>query len=393
MKSSMHMLLCGAALSAVGVSSGAYAQVAPSEQATVVEEVVVTARRREEALKDVPIAVTSQTGEQLERQGASTLADLQRTVPNATFQPSRGTNGTLTAYIRGIGQQDPLWGYEPGVGLYVDDVYIQRPQGAVLDIFDVQRIEVLRGPQGTLYGRNTIGGAIKFVTAPLAPEPALRIRGEVGSYNERNGLIVASTPLSDTFRIGAAIGRYSRDGYGDNLFTGNTTANKDVWTGRISAEWQPTQNFFARFSYDQMLDTSNGNFGHRLLPTLFPADPPNPTSVYDTYGGIGDANTIRTNGGSLTLRYDLNDTWTIKSITAYRAGSTKGAGSISMVCRPPISISAAATMTTNSRRNSRRSTRASGCKGLQASITSTALLRGVMRAVSRSPRPAVTSMM
>ncbi len=129
---------------------------------------MVTARRRDEALLDVPIAVTAFSGRQLERQGAVDITDVGDTTPNVTLEASRGTNSTLTAFIRGIGQQDPVGGFEQGVGIYLDDVYLNRPQGAVLDIYDVERIEVLRGPQGTLYGRNTIGGAIKYVTRRLS---------------------------------------------------------------------------------------------------------------------------------------------------------------------------------------------------------------------------------
>ena len=109
-----------------------------------------------------PVAVTAYSGEQLNRQGALDITDIADTTPNVTLEVSRGTNSTLTPFIRGIGQQDPVAGFEQGVGLYLDDVYFNRPQAAVLDIYDVDRIEVLRGPQGTLYGRNTIGGAIKY---------------------------------------------------------------------------------------------------------------------------------------------------------------------------------------------------------------------------------------
>src|SRR5262245_26103258 len=139
------------------------------------QAIVVTARRRNELLLDVPISVTAYSGEQLSRQGALDITDISDTTPNVNLETSRGTNTTLTAFIRGVGQQDPVAGFEQGVGLYIDDVYLNRPQGAVLDIYDVERIEVLRGPQGTLYGRNTIGGAVKYVTKRLSDDPEVRV--------------------------------------------------------------------------------------------------------------------------------------------------------------------------------------------------------------------------
>ncbi len=119
------------------------------EQAAL-EVIQVTARRTAENLQTVPVAVTSIGAEDLKQKGIENITSIQQQSPNTTLQVSRGTNSTLTAYIRGIGQQDPLWGFEPGVGIYLDDVYMARPQGAAMDIYDVERIEVLRGPQGTL---------------------------------------------------------------------------------------------------------------------------------------------------------------------------------------------------------------------------------------------------
>ena len=136
--------------------------------------IIVTARRREENLVDVPIAVTAYSGASLAQAGAIDITDIGQTTPNTTLEASRGTNSTLSAFIRGVGQQDPVSGFEQGVGIYLDDVYLNRPQAAVLDIYDVERIEVLRGPQGTLYGRNTIGGAVKYVTKMLPQDPSAR---------------------------------------------------------------------------------------------------------------------------------------------------------------------------------------------------------------------------
>ena len=176
------LLLAGSAL--ISFAAPAFAQdaaaatTAAEDRAGAMDDIIVTARRRDESLRDVPIAVTAFSAEALAERGAPDITALQRSTPNLTIQVARGTNSTLTAFIRGIGQQDPLWGFEPGVGLYVDDVYIARPQGAVLDIFDIERIEVLRGPQGTLYGRNTIGGAVKYVTRKLGSDFTGKIRAE-----------------------------------------------------------------------------------------------------------------------------------------------------------------------------------------------------------------------
>ncbi|MEO1964300.1 TonB-dependent receptor [Hyphomonas sp.] len=283
--------------------------------------VTVTAQRREEDLLDVPLSVTAIGSERLELTGAVDITSIQRSTPNATIEVARGSNSTLIAFIRGVGQQDPLWGFEPGVGLYVDDVYIARPQGAILDIFDVDRVEVLRGPQGTLYGRNTIGGAIKYVTKPLGNEPDLKVKANLGSYSQADVIVSGSTPLSDTFAVGGAIAKYTRDGYGKNLNTGAEHYNKDLLAYRLSAEWTPTDDFSVRFAYDKSEDDSNAKHGHRLLPS---ADGTIPVTgdVYDTRAGIGDDNSVETEGYSLTAQWDVNDIVTLKSITAYREGST-----------------------------------------------------------------------
>jgi iron complex outermembrane recepter protein len=313
-------LLAGAAWSAL--STLAMAQdAAPQDGVSALDDVVVSARRRDERLKDVPISVSALGEERLEQTGASDITALQQQTPNATVQVARGSNSTLISFIRGVGQQDPLWGFEPGVGLYVDDVYVARPQGAVLDIYDVQRIEVLRGPQGTLYGRNTVGGAIKYVTNGLSTEPELTLRGAYGSYNQIDLMASGSLPLADNFRVGGAIASYQRDGYGTNINTGAEHYNKDVLAGRLSAEWEPTDNLSVRLAYDRVQDDSNPRHGHREVAGATPAGAVLP-SVYDTNAGIGDDNSVMNQGASATIELSVNDAWTFKSITAWRDGDT-----------------------------------------------------------------------
>ena len=314
-------LLSGAAWSVLaGASFAQDADRTPSanERASAVDDIVVTARRREESLKDVPVAVTAVSGEQLEARGAADITELARSTPSLTLNAARGSNSTLISFIRGVGQQDPLWGFDPGVGLYIDDVYVARPQAAVLDIFDVQRVEVLRGPQGTLYGRNTIGGAMKYVTNRIdAQEPEGRIRAAYGSYNQREFIGSAELPFSDTFKVSGAVARYLRDGYGTNLNTGNDHYNKDVTAFRGSAEWTPSDNLFFRLAADLVNDDSNARHGHRQVA-------PTPSDPYDTNAGAGDKNKVQTRGLSLTGEWNASEVLTFKSITAYRDGYTRG---------------------------------------------------------------------
>ncbi len=321
-KARVALLLASVAASPFALSAPAFAQDGVSEE----EELIVTARRREESLQDVPIAITVQTAEQLDQRGASDITVLQQTSPNSTVQVARGSNSTLIAFIRGVGQQDPLWGFEPGVGLYVDDVYVARPQAAVLDIFDIQRIEVLRGPQGTLYGRNSVGGAIRYVTAPLDTEEAhLRARFNYGSYNQMEAIISGSVPLTENFVVGGALALYARDGYGENLVTGAESYNKDVDAYRLSAEWTPTNDLTIRLSADGVEDSSNPRHGHRLAS--FPAGGASynvQPNVYDTRAGSGDDNLVQTAGQALHIDYELTPNLTIRSITASRRGKTQG---------------------------------------------------------------------
>jgi iron complex outermembrane receptor protein len=283
------------------------------------QQIVVTARRRNELLLDVPVAVTAYTGEQLDRQGALDITDVADTTPNVTLEVSRGTNSTLTPFIRGIGQQDPVAGFEQGVGLYLDDVYLNRPQAAVLDIYDVERIEVLRGPQGTLYGRNTVGGAIKYVTARIKTDgPHVSLRTNVGTHGQFDVIASATTPLTQALRIGVAAARLSNTGFGKNLTTGQRNYNKDVWAARGTVEFEPGPGAFFRLSGDYTWDNSNPRGGHRLIPNLVTGELPL-SNVFDTEGGLNDPKqAVRSGGIALHGEIGLNDWLKFRTITAYR---------------------------------------------------------------------------
>jgi iron complex outermembrane receptor protein len=285
-------------------------------------KVIVTARRRAELIQDVPGAVTAFSGAELEKQAIPDLTGIADKTPNTTLKTSRGTNTTLTAFIRGIGQQDPVAGYEQGVGIYLDDVYLVRPQGALSDIYDLERIEVLRGPQGTLYGRNTIGGAVKYVTKKLAPKLMLDAKATFGNYGEKDLVVKASTPVTDILRLGATLATFNRDGYGHNVLTGQQNYNKDVQAARISAELTPNSDLFIRFAADRTVDNSQPRQGYRLTPGPAPTNTPILSGLYDTradlYAVEGQKQKVIVQGSSLLAEYTIDPTLTFKSITAIR---------------------------------------------------------------------------
>ncbi len=312
----------GAAIAALSAQP-AFAQNAAAGDTLSEEDsgdIVVTARRREESLLDVPIAVTAFSGALLERTGAIDITDISNVTPNTTLENSRGTNSTLTAFIRGVGQQDPVPGFEAGIGVYLDDVYLNRPQAAVLDIYDVERIEVLRGPQGTLYGRNTIGGAVKYVTRALPNQTQLKVRATYGTYNQADLVVTASTPISEMIRVGGSVARLSRGGFGDNLnIPGVENYNKDVWAGRGTVEFGGNgQPVLIRISGDYTRDKSDPRNGHRLIPGRI-SGAPVLKNVYDTRAGLNKPKQdIEAYGLAMNISAELSDAITLRSISAWR---------------------------------------------------------------------------
>ncbi|MBB3168677.1 TonB-dependent receptor [Simiduia aestuariiviva] len=310
----------------------------PATAEIALEEVVVTAQKREQSLQEVPVAVTAIGEDALMQNGVSDITDVQKLSPNTTLQVGRGTNSTLTAFIRGIGQQDPLWGFEPGVGIYVDDVYIARPQGAVMDVLDIERIEVLRGPQGTLYGKNTIGGAVKYVTKRMNEETRITLSGALGSFNQQDVKLAGSTQIADGVYFGGAIASFQRDGYGENVLTGKDQYDKDVLSARVAMEFTPTDTVWIRVAADQTTDNSSPKHGYRMNADLTAA--PVLDSVYDTESNMLHDNSVETSGFSLTAEWQLSDSLVLKSITAYREGETETAIDFDSVNRPDFDVPA-----------------------------------------------------
>lgn len=297
------------------------------ESALVMEEVVVSARRRNESLQEVPQAVSAISSDEMLISGISDLSDLQSQAPGLTVYPARATSSTVTAYIRGVGQSDPLWGVEPGVGIYVDDVYLARPQGALLEMLDVERVEILRGPQGTLYGRNTIGGAIKYVSRPIGDETEVSVQAALGSYNQRDLKVAVSTPLAQNLYASLALGSFERDGFGENRLTGAEVSNKQLYAGRAAIEWRPSDQWSVNLAHDAVYDRSAVPGAQRMvvngIESFFSGAAPLPVSEhrYDVDNGFSNqSNDTDNSGTALTVSWEGEGNWGFKSITARRQG-------------------------------------------------------------------------
>jgi len=292
------------------------------------QEIVVTARRTEENVQRVPSAISAFNERSLDRIQATDTTGLQGAVPNLNIVQGRGSSNATNIFIRGIGQPDALQTFDPAVGVYVDDVYFSRIRGNQLDLLDLERIEVLRGPQGTLYGKNTIGGAIKFVSRK--PGQDFRANGSiaVGSYDQLDLKGAASGPVTDTLAVGFAVMRSMRDGYVKDSFRRQRYNDKDSIGGRAAVAFTPSSKVRLDLSADYSHDDGALNVGRPVnnLTTILGV----PLPVADKVGsggykwrgrttpGFPNSTKLTHWGTSATLAVDLTDALTLKSITAYR---------------------------------------------------------------------------
>ncbi|MEL7028849.1 MAG: TonB-dependent receptor [Pseudomonadota bacterium] len=320
--------------------------VALAQGAGALDNIVVTARRKEERLQQTPVSVTALTREDLNARSATDLDSIDNFAPNISVSGaplSSGVSFSASAFIRGIGQGDFLATTDPGVGIYVDDVYLARAQGALLDLSDIERVEVLRGPQGTLFGKNAIGGVIHAVSAE--PDEEFSGYGEV-SFGRFNRLRVrgdVNVPLTDELFLRVAASVRNSDGYGErrDLFTNEKVdeqGTEDRVGGRARLKWEPTDTFDATLSFDyarvreeaamNVITSADPTNGFLAFFNGFVADP----APYDFDQIISDDPFVNFNGApdrddnradmdnwglGLVMNWDLGPV-SLKSITSYR---------------------------------------------------------------------------
>ncbi len=297
-------------------------------QDTATGEIVVTARRVEESLQRVPSSISAFNERALDRLQATDTTSLQGAVPNLNIVQGRGSSNATNIYIRGVGQPDALQTFDPAVGVYVDDVYLSRIRGNQLDLLDVERIEVLRGPQGTLYGKNTIGGAIKFVSRRPGQTVRANASATFGTYGQFELRGAASGPITEGVAAGIAVMRAHRDGYVEDREDSREYNDRDSIGGRAMLAVNPASNIRIDLSADYSRDDGALNVGRPVnnlvtfSGTVLPVTDPVGSGKYDWTGrttpGLPNSTKLKHYGFAGTAAIDLTEALTLKSITAYR---------------------------------------------------------------------------
>jgi iron complex outermembrane receptor protein len=318
------------------------------------EEVVVTARKREESLQEVPVAVTAFSQETMEALGIKNMHDIDGLVPGLSLGAGNGVKGDGNAYIRGVGQRETRVTLDSGVGIYLDDVYIARASGALLDAVETESIQVLRGPQGTLFGKNTTGGAILYTSIKPSTEFGGTAKGTYGNLDRKDASLAVDVPLiDDTLLSRVSLATVNRNGYIENDLDGTRYSDEDrniivgqlrwlatdslivdlnlnhtkvdqkpigqkcIWLGEeLAAAGYPEAgtleglyNVFSPVSVEEYCDRS----GEDLPIDKFQSEQNSNSDIF--YQGVYKVNTSMAAG---TVSWEVNDNLQVKSISAYR---------------------------------------------------------------------------
>ncbi|MDY0067058.1 MAG: TonB-dependent receptor [Steroidobacteraceae bacterium] len=293
-------------------------QPASDSSAGRIEEITVTAQRREESLQETPIAITAFRSRDLETQRVTNVMDLLNKVPSVNLAPFAGTRAAPNLFIRGMGNLNAQTTKDLATGIYVDGVPIGRAVGLAVDIADLERVEVLRGPQGTLWGRNTTAGAINFVTQKPDDEFSLKTQLTAGSWDLRSGRARINVPVTDRLAASLAYMRSEHDGWVDNTnatLPNQINFNEDRKKEAIKAavRIKPTDSIVMDYGFD-MSKMIFGNHFYQIIEG--PSAVPGRQESVNRAAGLHPSDT-EVSGHNLTVSWDLGDV-TLKSISAYR---------------------------------------------------------------------------
>lgn len=285
------------------------------------EEVVVTAQKREQRLQDVPLSVTAFTAQTLENQGTQSLVDLNAKAPNVVLAPVGAYPYASAFYMRGLGFADVESSFEPAVGVEMNGIYLARNSGALQDFFDIASVEVLRGPQGTLYGRNTIGGVVAVKTKKPDGTFSGEVMGTIGDHGRRETRAAVNFPVSDSLSGRVSLLWKNYDGYTYNATRDVTEGDNETFAGRMTLDYNPSDSFNATLILDYNTERGSGaSFRNASLPgNVYAGGAFSPTTgdPRTVYGGAPIFADLDTWGAALTANWDLGF-GTLTSVTGYR---------------------------------------------------------------------------
>jgi len=276
------------------------------------EEILVTAQKREENLNEVPISIATFGAEALKQSGIKELSDIGEYIPNLEF--SGGDGGTIT--IRGVGSSSRNIGFDSRVGVYVDGVYMGQSPAANQDILDLERVEVLRGPQGTLFGKNAVAGAINLISKKPSEEFTAEGTIGLGNSSARRYTAMIDMPISDSVFTKISVNKQTRDGFVTNVPTGDDLGEQNGLSFRLQLRALLTDNLEMNFTTDSLSTDIDDNDGQIIgssdglfLPNIMP---------FDSFNNVTPHQERNIKGSALTFDWELDNEFSVKSITAYR---------------------------------------------------------------------------
>ncbi len=284
--------------------------------AQVVDEIIVTATKRAEKLTEVPIAISVIGAGDIDKTGIRELSQIDEYVPNV--QISNGTDFRSVITIRGVGSSSRNIGFDSRVGVYVDGVYMGQSPSVNQELLDLERVEVLRGPQGMLFGKNTVAGAISLVSKKPSDEFYGQVSADLGNFNYRELKGMVNVPLGETLAAKVSVSKTDRDGYIKNITTGTDLSDRDVLAYRAQLRFSPTDQFEVNLAYDGLTSENTAILGEPLSDFLgiFPVAvaPETKEVAFD----IDPKDERDVNGLMMDMEYEMENGFTLKSISAYR---------------------------------------------------------------------------
>jgi iron complex outermembrane receptor protein len=311
------------------------------------EQIIVTARKREESLQEAPVAVSVMTGQNLQESGMRDIIKLAEVVPNLNFNTG-GAGGAAAPNIRGVGARNNGANFDSGVAIYVDGVYVSRADGAILDNVDIQSVQVVRGPQGTLFGKNATGGAIIYATNKPSEVFEGHVEVEAGNYDRQDGQVTVNVPLiADTLYSRASLYSTTRDGYVEDVVSGDDFGNVDRWGGQAQLRWLASERLLVDINstYGKVDQTTQGwqcrpatgvpgagwlsglqddtiiipSTGKSFMDYCEEAAALDKDEVYTPWSDtLPPKYEAETKSAAATADWEINDTYSLKSITAWR---------------------------------------------------------------------------